>query len=85
MISRLFFEHAGSLGSRLHQPKGGTYMAYAQWPDRKTWEASAKLLPPEAEAVKTALGACCERTEILHELAVATDLLQQFPYGKPDL
>lgn len=82
-LTRLFYRHAGSLGSRLHKPKGGTYIAYAQWPDRKTWEGSAELLPPEAEAVKMALGASCEHTEIVHELEVATDLLQHRPNREP--
>jgi heme-degrading monooxygenase HmoA len=27
----------GGWGSRLHKGEGGTYVAYAQWPDEATW------------------------------------------------
>lgn len=29
----------GSLGSRLHKAEDGTWVAYAQWPDKERWEA----------------------------------------------
>lgn len=41
----------GSLGSRLHRAEDGTWIAYAQWPDRRTWEAASKITPADAEAV----------------------------------
>jgi len=28
----------GGWGSRLHKAEAGVYVAYAQWPDRATWE-----------------------------------------------
>lgn len=28
----------GGWGSRLHRGEGGIFVAYAQWPDRATWE-----------------------------------------------
>lgn len=28
----------GGWGSRLHRGEDGSYVAYAQWPDRDTWE-----------------------------------------------
>jgi len=31
-------EEFGGWGSRLHRGEGQTYFAYAQWPDRATWE-----------------------------------------------
>lgn len=30
----------GGLGSRLHKAEDGTWLAYAQWPDKATWERS---------------------------------------------
>ena len=78
-LTHLFYDHAGSLGSRLHKPQGATYIAYAQWPDRSAWERAGALLPPEAEAIKTALRESCEKTEIVYELEVATDLLHRGP------
>ncbi len=33
-------EKCGGLGSRLHKAEDGTWLAYAQWPDKETWERS---------------------------------------------
>ncbi|MEN8230862.1 MAG: antibiotic biosynthesis monooxygenase [Bacteroidota bacterium] len=33
-------ETRGGLGSRLHKSDNGWWVAYAQWPDRQTWESS---------------------------------------------
>ena len=38
----------GALGSRLHRSDEGTWIAYAQWPDRETWEKSRELGPLDA-------------------------------------
>ncbi|MFK5957054.1 MAG: antibiotic biosynthesis monooxygenase [Planctomycetota bacterium] len=38
-MTELIKQECGGLGSRLHQVEDGTWAAYAQWPDRKTWEA----------------------------------------------
>lgn len=39
-ITRRLREERGALGSRLHRSEDGTWVAYAQWPDKATWEAS---------------------------------------------
>jgi len=39
-LTELIFQTAGSLGSRLHRCDDGTFLAYAQWPDRELWEKS---------------------------------------------
>ena len=44
-LTQLIKEHAGSGGSRLHKAATGNYVAYAQWPDRQTWEQAAEKLP----------------------------------------
>ncbi len=36
----LIIERCGGLGSRLHKAEDGTWLAYAQWPDKATWERS---------------------------------------------
>ncbi|MGH8539063.1 MAG: antibiotic biosynthesis monooxygenase, partial [Stenotrophobium sp.] len=33
----------GARGSRLHTTDYGSWVAYAQWPDRQTWEGSCTL------------------------------------------
>ena len=37
-------DQRGGLGSRLHRDDDGTFVAYAQWPDRASWE-HAQALP----------------------------------------
>jgi len=41
-MTKLFRDFAGSLGSRLHKGEGNLYIAYAQWPDKRTWEVLSK-------------------------------------------
>ena len=41
----------GGMGSRLHKSDNGWWVAYAQWPDRQTWESSqANSESPDIEA-----------------------------------
>jgi len=36
LITRIY----GSYGSRLHRDRDGRFVAYAEWPDEKTWRAA---------------------------------------------
>ncbi len=36
-MTRSIRDQCGSFGSRLHASSDGTWVAYAQWPDEKTW------------------------------------------------
>ncbi len=42
----------GGLGSRLHVAEDGSWVAYAQWPDRETWAAAQLQDPPDREAAE---------------------------------
>lgn len=44
--------HRGGLGSRLHLAEDGWWVAYAQWPDRETWERSQAMDSADAEAAR---------------------------------
>ncbi len=44
------YRNCGSLGSRLHRAEDGTWVAYAQWPDRETWEAARQVAVTDTEA-----------------------------------
>lgn len=44
------YRHCGSLGSRLHQAEDGIWVAYAQWPDRRTYDAARSIPATDAEA-----------------------------------
>ena len=74
-LTLLFRNYAGSLGSRLHKKADQHYIAYAQWPDKKTLENANSKLPDEATAVGKTMRNACEKIEILHELNVVDDLL----------
>jgi quinol monooxygenase YgiN len=40
----------GGLGSRLHRAEDGSWTAYAQWPDRETWERAQSMAPADPAA-----------------------------------
>ena len=53
----LLMQHRGALGSRLHKSDDGTWVAYAQWPTRQSWEqarASATLDPEASRQMREA-------------------------------
>ena len=50
-VTEAIRDNRGGLGSRLHVTPEGIWLAYAQWPDRKSWEeaGSAGEIPdPQA-------------------------------------
>lgn len=75
-LTKLFKEYAGSGGSRLHLDHSGTYVAYAQWPDRSTWEASMPKLPTEAAEIRESMRATCLSIGTQFELDTVVDLIQ---------
>lgn len=44
------YQNCGSLGSRLHRAEDGTWVAYAQWPDRRTYDAAQSIAVIDIEA-----------------------------------
>jgi len=42
-ITKFFRDECGALGSRLHKGADGAFYAYAQWPDKKTYDASGNV------------------------------------------
>jgi quinol monooxygenase YgiN len=78
-LTELIYQYEGSLGSRLHQESDDTYIAYAQWPDRETWQNSGSNLPPSAEQYRTVMRESCKEIKTLHELEVIEDLLKDQP------
>lgn len=78
-VTELLMKHEGALGSRLHRSTDGSYVAYAQWPNRLHWENSGANLPPEAEAWRQQMRVCCESIRTTHELEVVMDLLVKEP------
>ena len=57
----LIIEKCGGLGSRLHRADDGTWLAYAQWPDRETWERSYTVPDWDPEGGRILQDAIAER------------------------
>lgn len=75
-LTEAFMAYSGGLGSRLHKDKEGTYIAYAQWPNRETWETARRKFPKNAERLFNAMDQSCTGTEILYQLDVVSDMLK---------
>lgn len=76
-MTQLIYKHEGSLGSRLHYNGERLYIAYAQWPDKATWEKAGKRLPESADAVSAAMKESCEEIKTEYQLEVVVDLLKR--------
>lgn len=74
-MTELIRDYEGGLGSRLHRKEDGMYIAYAQWPDRSTWDKAGDHLPETANAIRVAMRESCLKIETLHELNLVADLL----------
>jgi len=74
-LTQLIYQYEGSLGSRLHKKNDQQYIAYAQWPDRKTWEDSGSKLPEEANEYRKTMKEACISISTQHELKMIEDLL----------
>ena len=46
------YRKCGSLGSRLHRAEDGTWVAYAQWPERRLWEAARQVPVTDTQATE---------------------------------
>lgn len=71
-------ESGNGLGSRLHKESNrpDVYVAYAQWPDKSTWEAFTPLNEvAHAEQTKR-LRDICANIAISYQLEVMDDLLE---------
>ena len=58
-VTRSIILERGGLGSRLHRADDGTWMAYAQWRDRASWEA-ARAMPSAHPAASAAMAGCID-------------------------
>ncbi len=72
----------GGLGSRLHAGEDGFYYAYAQWPDKETYEKAMETRMHHSddvarEAYRDAIAE--DGSEILFAGEMVCDLLQSIP------
>jgi heme-degrading monooxygenase HmoA len=74
-LTKLILEHEGSLGSRLHKKDSKNYIAYAQWPDKHTWQNSGNNVPEAAKEYRSTMRKACVEIKTEYELDVVDDLL----------
>jgi quinol monooxygenase YgiN len=65
----------GSLGARLHKSDDGSWIAYAQWPDRESWQHGHKVIEEQTIALH-ADDYLLEIPTALRSLTVVEDLLK---------
>lgn len=75
-VTKHLYQHAGSLGSRLHLAKPGEYIGYAQWPSREQWAQQRDRQDVELQGHRQSMRECCAEIEVLYELEVTDDWLQ---------
>jgi len=75
-LTKLIAKYEGGLGSRLHKESNLVYIAYAQWPNKETWENSGDKLPPEANEIRKIMRTATEKIETIHTMQIVDDLLQ---------
>lgn len=54
-------DRRGGLGSRLHRADDGLWLAYAQWPNRETWERARQQETADPDAAQ-AMGESVEES-----------------------
>src|SRR5690606_27948649 len=84
-LTRVLQEQRGARGSRLHRTDNGTLVAYAQWPDRETWERSCAMHELDEELSRRMLDAV-EETWSPMLLTTLTDRLipEHASHDRPD-
>ncbi len=82
-LTKLIYKYEGSLGSRLHKKSAQSYVAYAQWPDKSTWENFGDHLPENAKSLSAQMLEACAEREIVFELDMLDDLLKSTPSNSP--
>ena len=76
-FTAFFKEECGALGSRLHIGEDGAFYAYAQWPDKKTFDAASDV-PPTDEFTKLRVkwSELVAPSEILFQGDVVKDMIE---------
>lgn len=75
-VTKLIYQHCGSLGSRLYKASEDSYIGIAQWPDKAAWE-NYDLTEVDPENWRAKMRACCISIEKLDELELVHDLWEE--------
>lgn len=71
----LLYTREGSLGSRLHKVSDSKYVAYAQWPDKESWQKEKVNLPKSAKEYQRTMSDCCSSIKTEYAMEIVEDLL----------
>ncbi len=74
-MTKLIIKYKGALGFRLHQADNNLFIAYAQWPDKATWENKTNLMPKIAKEYSQYMTDCCTKIKTEYTMKVVEDLL----------
>jgi hypothetical protein len=77
-LTKAIYKKRGSLGSRLHKTEDGAWLAYAQWPDKETYEKASTLGSADLESGALLKESIVESQPTISLQAVA-DFLQISP------
>ncbi|REG89283.1 antibiotic biosynthesis monooxygenase family protein [Winogradskyella sediminis] len=75
-LTTLIYKYEGSFGSRLHKKDALHFFAYAQWPDKHTFENAGGNLPEEAHHCRNRMREAYEKFEVLDKYEMIEDLLK---------
>lgn len=78
-LTELIYQYENSLGSHLHLSldEANCYIAYAQWPDKETWEKSGDKPPDSAAKWRSQMRENCVEISTLHTIESVDDYTQQ--------
>jgi hypothetical protein len=79
-LTKLIYQFAGSYGSRLHKVDKDFFIAYAQWPDKKTWESSIDIMPEDIKNLRIQMREYCLEIKTEYEMTVVEDFLMDQQY-----
>jgi len=74
-LTKAIYAKRGSLGSRLHRAEDGSWLAYAQWPDKATYD-QARTLESADPTTGAIMSECIEESQPPLFLEVVSDFLQ---------
>lgn len=80
-ITQMMIQEFDSLGARLHENEDGTWIAYAQWPNKEKWEVGHRVIDERVRQLHFENCLAAIPTTLL-KLTLIDDLLQ---FTKQDL
>ena len=75
MLTNIIKKDAGGLGSRLHKKSEIEYIAYAQWPNKETFDKAGSKLAEKAIEIRDKMRVSGVKVKMLDQLEVVEDLL----------